>query len=86
MEGNFPSTAYNVVKDQEYRGEIRVGLSFTPEVPFLVYSSLTLGYSPTNIADRRDETEKIVKNLIVKQKMAEYAVHNFCNQSLSKHI
>lgn len=31
MEGNFPSTAYNVVKDQEYRGEIRVGLSFTPE-------------------------------------------------------
>lgn len=31
IEGNLPTTAYNVVKDEEYRGEIRVGLSFTPE-------------------------------------------------------
>jgi hypothetical protein len=34
IEGNLPTTAYNVVKDEEYRGEIRVGLSFTPEVFF----------------------------------------------------
>lgn len=32
IEGSLPPTAYNVVKDQEYRGEIRVGLTFTPEV------------------------------------------------------
>ncbi|XP_023918202.1 elicitor-responsive protein 3 [Quercus suber] len=31
MEGSLPPTAYNVVKDQEFRGEIRVGLTFTPE-------------------------------------------------------
>ncbi|KAF2297772.1 hypothetical protein P3X46_016691 [Hevea brasiliensis] len=31
LEGNLPPTAYNVVKDQEYKGEIRVGLTFTPE-------------------------------------------------------
>ncbi|KAG5251536.1 hypothetical protein OIU77_024966 [Salix suchowensis] len=31
IEGNLPATAYSVVKDEEYRGEIRVGLSFTPE-------------------------------------------------------
>ncbi|KAJ0053106.1 hypothetical protein Pint_00367 [Pistacia integerrima] len=31
MEGSLPPTVYNVVKDQEYRGEIKVGLSFTPE-------------------------------------------------------
>ncbi|KAF5734826.1 C2 domain-containing protein [Tripterygium wilfordii] len=30
-EGSIPATAYNVVKDQEYRGEIRVGLTFTRE-------------------------------------------------------
>ncbi|KAG6525377.1 hypothetical protein ZIOFF_015333 [Zingiber officinale] len=29
-EGNLPPTVYNVVKDQEYRGEIKVGLTFTP--------------------------------------------------------
>lgn len=32
LEGSLPPTAYNVVKDQEFRGEIRVGLTFTPEV------------------------------------------------------
>lgn len=32
MEGSLPPTAYNVVKNQEYCGEIRVGLTFTPEV------------------------------------------------------
>ncbi|XP_057997707.1 elicitor-responsive protein 3-like isoform X1 [Hevea brasiliensis] len=32
LEGNLPSTAYKVVKEQEYKGEIRVGLTFTPEV------------------------------------------------------
>ncbi|KAM0884261.1 hypothetical protein ACQ4PT_031119 [Festuca glaucescens] len=30
-EGNIPPTVYNVVKDEEYRGEIRIGLKFTPE-------------------------------------------------------
>ncbi|XP_074590518.1 elicitor-responsive protein 3-like [Curcuma longa] len=29
-EGNLPPTVYNVVKDQEYRGEIKVGFTFTP--------------------------------------------------------
>ncbi|XP_073012366.1 elicitor-responsive protein 3-like [Typha latifolia] len=29
-EGSIPSTAYSVVKDQEFRGEIRVALTFTP--------------------------------------------------------
>ncbi|KAJ0967087.1 hypothetical protein J5N97_024004 [Dioscorea zingiberensis] len=29
-EGNIPVTVYNVVKDEEYRGEIKIGLSFTP--------------------------------------------------------
>ncbi|KAA8522375.1 hypothetical protein F0562_013264 [Nyssa sinensis] len=29
MEGNLPPTSYNVVKDEEYRGEIKVGLTFT---------------------------------------------------------
>ncbi|XP_043716817.1 elicitor-responsive protein 3-like [Telopea speciosissima] len=31
MEGSLPPTPYNVVKEQEYRGEMRVGLTFTPE-------------------------------------------------------
>jgi len=31
-EGSIPPTVYNVVKDEEYRGEIKVGLTFTPEV------------------------------------------------------
>ncbi|XP_030538241.1 elicitor-responsive protein 3 [Rhodamnia argentea] len=30
-EGNVPPTSYNVVKDEEYCGEIRIGLTFTPE-------------------------------------------------------
>ncbi|KAK3429157.1 elicitor-responsive protein 3 [Eucalyptus grandis] len=30
-EGSLPPAAYNVVKDEEYRGEIRVSLTFTPE-------------------------------------------------------
>ncbi|KAA8520597.1 hypothetical protein F0562_014853 [Nyssa sinensis] len=29
MEGSIPPTSYNVVKDQEFCGEIRVGLTFT---------------------------------------------------------
>ncbi|XVE64879.1 hypothetical protein DITRI_Ditri07aG0137000 [Diplodiscus trichospermus] len=33
MEGKMPPTAYNVVKDEEYRGEIRLGLTFSPEEP-----------------------------------------------------
>lgn len=32
MEGSVPPAAYNVVKDEEYCGEIRIGLTFTPEV------------------------------------------------------
>ncbi|KAJ4842960.1 hypothetical protein Tsubulata_020019 [Turnera subulata] len=31
VEGNLQPTSYNVVKDSEYRGEIRVGLTFTPQ-------------------------------------------------------
>ncbi|OMO79475.1 C2 calcium-dependent membrane targeting [Corchorus capsularis] len=31
-EGSMPPTAYRVVKDEEYKGEIRVGLTFTPEM------------------------------------------------------
>ncbi|KAJ4952619.1 hypothetical protein NE237_029451 [Protea cynaroides] len=31
VEGSLPPTPYNVVKDQEYCGEIRIGLTFTPE-------------------------------------------------------
>ncbi|KAK1267238.1 Elicitor-responsive protein 3 [Acorus gramineus] len=31
VEGSLPPTVYNVVKDQEYCGEIKVGLTFTPE-------------------------------------------------------
>ncbi|KAL3833521.1 hypothetical protein ACJIZ3_008257 [Penstemon smallii] len=31
IEGSIPPTVYNVVKDEEYCGEIRVGLNFTPE-------------------------------------------------------
>ncbi|XP_063944486.1 elicitor-responsive protein 3 isoform X2 [Daucus carota subsp. sativus] len=30
-EGSIPPTSYNVVKDEEFCGEIRVGLTFTPE-------------------------------------------------------
>lgn len=30
-EGSLPPTSYNVVKDGEFKGEIRVGLTFTPE-------------------------------------------------------
>ncbi|CAM0903649.1 unnamed protein product [Alopecurus aequalis] len=32
-EGSIAPTVYNVVKDEEYRGEIRIGLKFTPEEP-----------------------------------------------------
>ncbi|KAF8702805.1 hypothetical protein HU200_032636 [Digitaria exilis] len=31
-ERSIPPTVYNVVKDEEYRGEIKIGLTFTPEV------------------------------------------------------
>ncbi|ONK71366.1 uncharacterized protein A4U43_C04F7810 [Asparagus officinalis] len=31
-EGSLPPTVYNVVKDEEYKGEIKVGFTFTPEV------------------------------------------------------
>ncbi|KAI8545184.1 hypothetical protein RHMOL_Rhmol07G0021900 [Rhododendron molle] len=30
-EGSVPPTVYNVVKDEEFHGEIKVGLTFTPE-------------------------------------------------------
>ncbi|XP_021767336.1 elicitor-responsive protein 3-like isoform X1 [Chenopodium quinoa] len=30
-EGSLPPTSYNVVKDGEFKGEIKVGLTFTPE-------------------------------------------------------
>ena len=35
-EGRIPTTSYNVVKDQVFCGQIRVGLSFTREV-FTIY-------------------------------------------------
>lgn len=31
IEGNIPPTSYNVVKDGHYCGEIRIGLTFTPQ-------------------------------------------------------
>ncbi|KAJ7944886.1 elicitor-responsive protein 3 [Quillaja saponaria] len=31
VERSIPPTAYNVVKNEEYCGEIRLGLTFTPE-------------------------------------------------------
>lgn len=31
-ERSVPPTLYNVVKGEKYRGEIKVGLTFTPEV------------------------------------------------------
>ncbi|KAE8672479.1 Elicitor-responsive protein 3 [Hibiscus syriacus] len=30
-EGNIPPTAYNVTRDNVFKGEIKVGLTFTPE-------------------------------------------------------
>ncbi|GMI95505.1 hypothetical protein like AT1G63220 [Hibiscus trionum] len=30
-EGNIPPTTYNVVREKEFKGEIKVGLTFTPE-------------------------------------------------------
>lgn len=30
--GSIPETSYNVVKDQKYCGEIKVALTFNPEV------------------------------------------------------
>ncbi|KAK1684308.1 hypothetical protein QYE76_045156 [Lolium multiflorum] len=31
-EGSIPPTVYNVVKDEEYRGEIKISVTFNPEV------------------------------------------------------
>jgi hypothetical protein len=39
-EGSIPPTIYNVVKDEEYHGEIKVGVTFTPEV-FFIYIQLS---------------------------------------------
>ncbi|KAG8374891.1 hypothetical protein BUALT_Bualt10G0042800 [Buddleja alternifolia] len=36
-EGSIPPTVYNVVKDDEYCGEIKLGLNFTPEAS--IYST-----------------------------------------------
>lgn len=35
--GNVPQQAYNVVKDKKFQGEVRVGLTFKPEV--IIYGS-----------------------------------------------
>ncbi|PKA53024.1 Elicitor-responsive protein 3 [Apostasia shenzhenica] len=32
VKGRVPPTIYNVVKDEEYHGEIKIGLTFFPEV------------------------------------------------------
>lgn len=50
MEGKLPPTAYNVIKDQEYKGEIRVGLTFTPQVITNHYIS-TLAYGKDEVED-----------------------------------
>ncbi|GFS34878.1 calcium-dependent lipid-binding (CaLB domain) family protein [Actinidia rufa] len=34
IEGSIPPTSYNVVKDQEFRGEVKVGLTFTHQRGF----------------------------------------------------
>ncbi|KAG1361276.1 elicitor-responsive protein 3 [Cocos nucifera] len=39
MKGRLPPTVYNVVKDHEYHGEIKVGLTFTPIVSTSLRSS-----------------------------------------------
>ncbi|XP_059634129.1 elicitor-responsive protein 3-like [Cornus florida] len=31
VEGSLPLTAYNIVKDEEFRGEVKVGLTFTSQ-------------------------------------------------------
>ncbi|KAG6511842.1 hypothetical protein ZIOFF_029920 [Zingiber officinale] len=43
VEGSIPSTIYNVVKDQEYCGQIKVGLTFTPvsQSPCSLYSKVS---------------------------------------------
>ncbi|KAK8951711.1 Elicitor-responsive protein 3 [Platanthera zijinensis] len=43
LEGRIPPTVYNVVKDEEYRGEIKIGLTFIPEVNF--YDCLLLRHA-----------------------------------------
>ncbi|PHT92449.1 Elicitor-responsive protein 3 [Capsicum annuum] len=35
-DGSIPTTCYNVVKDEQYCGEIRVGLTFTPEASYFL--------------------------------------------------
>lgn len=32
VEGSIPETAFNVVKEQKYCGEVKVALTFNPEV------------------------------------------------------
>ncbi|KAL3498795.1 hypothetical protein ACH5RR_041527 [Cinchona calisaya] len=39
IEGSIPTSTYNVVKDEEFKGEIRVGLTFTPEEGYKQCSS-----------------------------------------------
>jgi len=36
IEGSIPPTSYNVVKDGHYCGEIKIGLTFTPQVWYCV--------------------------------------------------
>ncbi|PKU64196.1 Elicitor-responsive protein 3 [Dendrobium catenatum] len=43
-EGRIPPTVYNVVKDEEYRGEIKIGLTFIPEVFLLLNSTASKIY------------------------------------------
>lgn len=48
MEGQIPPTVYNVVKDGEYKGEIKVGLTFNPEVLLVVKLVLFPGKDKLN--------------------------------------
>lgn len=37
-EGSLPESVYKLVKEEEYCGEIKVALTFTPEVIIMLYN------------------------------------------------
>lgn len=43
-EREVPTRSYNVIKDEEYCGELKLGLTFTAEVRILCNKSLTYIY------------------------------------------
>jgi len=40
--GSIPETSYNVMKNQKYSGEVRVALTFNPEVNLLLILKASL--------------------------------------------